>query len=165
MPPNSQVKQQQQQQQQDVIPSRSSSPYLSISPTLSPSNLLAPKRCISFENNENETPIKSPETPTPTKLAPPRFTLHMRPNPFHFPQDEKHDEKFSNDEPAHQRQLLLRRASVNAYNSDDSVILTPRWHLPSCDFLSPPSIPKHDRQDDCIVVRYIPTELMLPWLA
>jgi hypothetical protein len=157
MSPNSQVK----QQQQDELPSKSSTPTLSISPSLPTINILAPQRAVSFDDKEHEFLISSPKRPTSIKLAP-RFTLRMRSRPVLYPQDET----LSNHEIAHQCQLLLWQASVDAFDHHDSVLSTPRprLHSPSSDFLSPPSVPKHDREDDCIFVRYIPTELVLPGL-
>lgn len=157
---NSQVKQQAGLPSNAKTHSASESSTLSTSASLSTINLLAPKRAVSFDDKGHHfvpsSPVRSPQT---FKLAP-RFTLLMRPSPLHFPQGETS----SNDETSHQLQLPPR-VSADAFSHGDSgVFLTPRLYFLSSDVLSPPSVPEHDRGDDCIVVPFVPTELVLPVL-
>lgn len=159
---NSQVK----QQEQDGLPSnaitdsvlKSSTAPLSASPSISIMDLLAPKRAVSFEDKEYDSVSSSSEKSTPLQLAP-RLTL--RPKPFIYSLNES----FSDDETAQQLHLLPRRISMADGFNQDYVLLTPRLYPLSSNSMSPPSVPKYDKEEDCIFVPRIPTELMLPVLT
>lgn len=162
MSSNSEVK----QREQDGLPSnanthsvlKSSAPPLSTSPFIPTKDLSAPKRAVSFEDKEPVSVSSLTKKSTPFQLAP-RFTL--RPNPFVYSPNES----FSDDDAVHQLHLLPRRISMADGFNHDAVFLTPRLYPLSSDCLSPPSVPKHDAEEDYIFVLRVPPELMLPVLT